>query len=321
MKKIVYTLLLILTLAIMPTDTVEATNKKVEKPTVSVTYSTKKHCWYLKFKHNDEDAVIYYKRKGFKTDKWSTVKPGKKIKATKFEEYGIQYFAKVDGEKSTKKTTYLETLYEAKTRKDIKKTLSPIISENDTDFNKLIKLIDFCNGYFRYTFNFEHDYYGYNTFYDKGNVCQGLSQVFILMCDVIGLDAEYVSTYSADYDYRDNHAWVHVHVNNTLVPLEVSSTIRRINDIRDDIGFIKTAKYDLTGKGLHYLHGENYYSVIECIFADDIDHYILEDNKITFYYNDYDECYGVATYDETKGHWNMADYYDDGTVDYYALGE
>lgn len=56
----------------------------------------------------------------------------------------------------------------------------------------------------------------YGAFYGKTSACSGLARLYIDMCKIVGLKAEYMSEELGGYKYISWHAWVHLYLDGNI---------------------------------------------------------------------------------------------------------
>ena len=201
-------------------------------------------------------------------------------------------------------------------KQDIKREFSTIINETDNEFVKFVKI----NQWFVDNFDYDYDLQGvenntvYRAWFRQASVCAGISRAYALVCNTLGIKCEYTNTWMADYTYRDNHAWVHVTVNNTTIPVDVTNLTAGIyTDIRTRID---TDKFPGTGTSWYDGETDSHFDFIESLFLDSsiggcISYELENDEVITHWEEGIKEVY---TYVEAENRWHLVVYEANGEV-------
>lgn len=73
----------------------------------------------------------------------------------------------------------------------------------------------------------------YSAFFKRKAMSGGLSSLYEIMCKVMGIECNYVNSYTSNYDYIDDHAWNEIYLNNInytyLVDVSFSGVLNNNN--------------------------------------------------------------------------------------------
>ena len=302
MKKFITIILLVVTLlAAIPVQNVEA-KTKVAKPTMTVEYNMSKKAWYGTFHCKTKGVTVYYCESA--GEKEYKVKPEKAFKLKeRFPGY-FDAYAKKGKSKSnwTRISTY--TLCTKARNKDMHKEVDKYVDKSADDFTRLAQICNYFSNNYQYVLKG-----GSEPWYDKTGKCSILAREFKYLCTEYDIKCEYVyNTYKAGYDYKTNHAWTHVYIDNQLIVIDPTgiafcSKSRRTVDkaYEDDVDAVQSMRGKL-------VVGKYTFNVLDYCLSDDDDHgtFTYEKNKITRVWDDGSKS--IYTYSEEKGYWTKEDY-------------
>lgn len=289
MKKLFYVLTLVLLLAVVPVSTVEAKITKPDKPTVEVKYNTKSNKWLLRFNCKTKGATV--KCKDFEETKYKTVKVGKWLDASNYT-YCRLYSVK--GKAKSKVYTYdIDDLMEAKRSDDMHKVVDKYVDKKADSFTKLAGIVDFFAHSSYFTYNYDIcTTYADSLWYQKEGACGVLADQFKYICSQYGIKCSKVNDYKAD------HAWNYVYINDTN-PI-----------IIDPMHIVKAEDYYDCNDDLHTKHGkvtpstrdqlESGFSVLNLAGVAK-----FEKNKITVENDGYKGYTTIYTYSAKDGFWTQ----------------
>lgn len=294
MKKLFYVLTLVLLLAVVPVNTVEAKTTKPAKPTIEVKYSKSNDQWYARFNCKTKGATIKYKYTTY--GKYKSIKSGKWIKTGEYTCYRVY---SVKGKTKSKVYKYeTETYIEAKCSADMHKVMDKWVDKKADDFTRLAQI---CR-YFTTANYFKYDIDKLSTrriWYQSNGACEVLANNFKYICNQYGIKCTKV----VDRNPYVNHAWNYVYLkgNNPII-LDPTYMVM-YGEINADIIRESDSYYTKYGKVTPSTRDELEcgYSVLSLKASD----CKFEKNKITIENDGYEGYTTIYTYSAKDGFWTQ----------------
>ncbi|WP_167957038.1 transglutaminase-like domain-containing protein [Anaerosporobacter faecicola] len=142
--------------------------------------------------------------------------------------------------------------------KDLLSLCYDIVDTNDSDYIKAKKLYTWIGENKLYKFEGNKNNV-YNALYGKYCACSGFARLYVDMCKLVGLKAEYASEYIVDYKYTEWHAWVHLYLDGNIYLVDPTwSGVCFNNEVNYShfcnnsvVNYVVTEKYDLSSKNIY----------------------------------------------------------------------